>query len=115
MFQKATKAQSVKLWDSFYEGVGGVTALLYKLYLEFSCIWVGVLLVPYSVMLDSVAVPDGEGEVVPPGLGVPDEEGSVFILTQEQLLLCLQSLYLPEVPAETRNINDGQFALNYRQ
>ena len=66
-------------------------------------------------MLDSVAVPDGEGEVVPPGLGVPDEEGSVFILTQEQLLLGLQPLYLAEVPPGTRNINDEQFAWNHRQ
>ena len=55
---------------------------------------------PDSVVLDGVVVPDRQGEVIPPGLRVSDQEGAVFILTQQQLLLSLQSLNLPEIPPE---------------
>ena len=36
---------------------------------------------PDSVVLDGVVVPDRQGEVIPPGLRVSDQEGAVFILT----------------------------------
>ena len=80
-------------WGGFYS---------INLGLRNSYIWLGMVSVPYSVMLDGIAVLDGEGKVVPPGLRVPDEESSVFILTQQQLLLCLQPLYLSEVPPESK-------------
>lgn len=35
---------------------------------------------PDSVVLDGVIIPDGQGEVIPPGLGVPDQKGAVLVL-----------------------------------
>ena len=35
---------------------------------------------PDSVVLDGVIIPDGQREVVPPGLGVPDQKGAVLVL-----------------------------------
>lgn len=37
---------------------------------------------PDPVVLDGVIVPDGQREVVPPGLGVPDQEGAVLVLAK---------------------------------
>ena len=56
------------------------------------------MLSPDPIVLDGVAVPDGERVVVPAGLGVPDEEGPVLVLLQQQLLLRLNPLDLAEVP-----------------
>ena len=72
---------------------------------------------PDPVVLHRVPVPHRKGEVVPPvdkklylhftfryrivhipALGVPDEEGAVLILHQQQLLLGLDPLDLAEVP-----------------
>ena len=55
-------------------------------------------------MFDGVSIPDGEGEVVATGLGVSDEESSVLVLLQQQLLLGLYPLDLPKIPPATRDI-----------
>ncbi len=54
---------------------------------------------PDSVVLDGVAVPDWERVIVPPGLGVADEEGAVLVLSNQQLLLGLNPLDLAKVPS----------------
>ena len=55
---------------------------------------------PDAIVLDGVAVPNREREVVPSRLGVPDEEGAVLVLGHQQLLLRLDALDLAEVPSE---------------
>ena len=64
-------------------------------------------------MLDSISVSHREREVVPPGLRVSDQESPVLILTQQELLLGLKSLYLSKVPPGRQKINCTQFASNY--
>ena len=55
-------------------------------------------------MFDGVSVPHAEGEVVSPALAVSDEEGPVVVLRKQKLLLCLNTLDLPEIPAGNRNV-----------
>ena len=49
-------------------------------------------------MFDGVAVPDREREVVAARLRISDQECSVLVLLQKQLLLRLYPLDLAEVP-----------------
>ena len=53
---------------------------------------------PDPIVFDSVAVPDRERKVVAARLRISDQEGSVLVLLQKQLLLCLYPLDLAEVP-----------------
>ena len=55
-------------------------------------------------MFDGVSVPHAEGEVVPPALAVSDEEGPVVVLRKQELLLSLNTLDLPEIPARNGNV-----------
>ena len=58
---------------------------------------------PDPVVLDGVAVPYGKRIIVSPRLRVPDEEGAVLVLRQQQLLLGLHALDLAEVPSATND------------
>ena len=57
---------------------------------------------PDPIVFDGVSIPDGEGEVVATRLGVSDEESSVLVLLQQQLLLSLYPLDLSKIPPGTR-------------
>ena len=60
---------------------------------------------PDPIVFDGVSIPDGEGEVVATRLGVSDEESSVLVLLQQQLLLSLYPLDLSKIPSEKKNMN----------
>ena len=53
---------------------------------------------PDPIVFDGVAVPDGEREVVAARLRISDQERSMLVLLQKQLLLRLYPLDLAEVP-----------------